>query len=223
MFGDPEILVHLRAADPRLAGVIDRVGPCGLGPAGAESPYEALFAAIASQQLTGRAAQTILGRVRHSLGGGKTPSPEAVLAAPDEALRAAGFSRAKTAALKDLAQKTASGRVPGAAALRRMDDEEIVARLTEIRGVGRWTAEMLLMFHLGRPDVLPVADYGVRNGFRIVYRKRKLPSPEQVARHGERWRPWRSVASWYLWRAVDLARADAKAAASEPRARRGRP
>jgi DNA-3-methyladenine glycosylase II len=171
------------------------------------SPYEALFESIVYQQLSGKAAATILGRVKTALADGAFPAPDVVLAAPDETLRAAGLSRAKTAAVKDLAAKTRSGHVPPLAKLRRMDDDAIVEHLTAIRGIGRWTVEMMLIFRLGRPDVLPVHDYGVRNGFRIAYGKRALPTPKQLAAFGERWRPHRTVASWYLWRAVERSRA----------------
>jgi DNA-3-methyladenine glycosylase II len=202
-----DALAHLRDVDPKLAAVIDAVGPCTLKPARMQSPYEALLESIVYQQLTGKAAATILGRVKASIGGGGFPSPEAVLAAPDDALRAAGLSRAKTAAIKDLAAKQRDGHVPPLARLRRMDDDAIVEHLTAIRGIGRWTVEMMLIFRLGRPDVLPVHDYGVRNGFRIIYGKRALPTPVQLARHAERWRPHRTIASWYLWRAVERSRA----------------
>ena len=204
-FDRPEVLDALRAADPVLAGVIDRAAPCRIEVDPMQSPYEALFSAIAHQQLTGKAAKTILGRVQSSLAkDGAFPSPEQVLGAHDDVLRAAGLSRAKTAAVKDLAEKTRSGHVPTLEALRRMDDDAIVEHLTEIRGIGRWTVEMLLIFRLGRPDVLPVHDYGVRKGFSIAYRTRGLPSPKRLAKHGERWRPYRTVAAWYLWRANEL-------------------
>jgi 3-methyladenine DNA glycosylase/8-oxoguanine DNA glycosylase len=203
----PAILDHLRAADPKLAALIDAVGPCTLKADRMQSPYEALFEAIVYQQLTGKAAATILGRVKTSFGDAAAfPAPDAVIAAPDEQLRGCGLSRAKTAAVKDLAAKEKGGHVPALAALRKMDDDAIVEHLTQIRGIGPWTVEMMLIFRLGRPDVLPVHDYGVKNGFRIAYGKRALPSPKALAKHGERWRPYRTVASWYLWRAVDRSR-----------------
>lgn len=207
-----EILDHLRAADAKLAAVIDATGPCTLAMSRMQSPYEALFEAIVYQQLTGKAAATILSRVKASFGdGARFPAPADVLAAPDEQLRGCGLSRAKTAAVKDLAAKECEGHVPALAKLRRMDDAAIVEHLTSIRGIGPWTVEMMLIFRLGRPDVLPVHDYGVRNGFRIAYGKRELPSVKALAKHGERWRPFRTVASWYLWRAVDLDRAKRRA------------
>ena len=198
-------VAHLRAADVKLAAVIDEFGACTLKIARMQSPYEALFESIVYQQLNGKAAATILGRVKASFGDAAAfPAPEAVLEAPDEQLRGAGLSRAKTAAVKDLAANACTGHVPEMARLRRMDDDAIVEHLTQIRGIGRWTVEMMLIFRLGRPDVLPVGDYGVRNGFRIAYGKREMPSPIALAARGERWRPHRTVASWYLWRAVDL-------------------
>lgn len=202
----PDVLEHLRAADPVMAGLIERAPPCRFDIDPMQSPYQALFESIVYQQLSGKAAATILGRVVASFPGRGFPRPEAVLAAPDEQLRGAGLSRAKTAAVKDLAAKAQQGHVPGLAKLGRMDDDAIVEHLTAIRGIGRWTVEMMLIFRLGRPDVLPVHDYGVRNGFRLAYRKRALPTPTQLAKHGERWRPWRTAATWYLWRAVELAK-----------------
>lgn len=168
-----------------------------------QSPFEALAEAIVYQQLTGKAAATIFGRVKAAVGE-KRLKPEALLAAPDEALRGAGLSRAKLAALKDLADKTKAGVVPSLTVLKRLSDEAIVERLTSIRGVGRWTVEMLLIFKLGRPDVLPVGDYGIRKGFARTFGLAELPTPRDVAARGERWRPHRTVASWYLWRALEL-------------------
>jgi 3-methyladenine DNA glycosylase/8-oxoguanine DNA glycosylase len=166
-------------------------------------PFDALAESIAYQQLSGKAAATIWKRVRALYPKGKWLNPAKVLATPDEMLRAAGLSRAKTAALKDLAAKTIDGTVPSGRALIRMNDDEIIARLTQVRGIGRWTVEMLLLFDLGRPDVWPVDDYGVRKGFAKTFRKRKLPTPKQLTKHGEKWRPYRSVAAWYFWRALD--------------------
>jgi 3-methyladenine DNA glycosylase/8-oxoguanine DNA glycosylase len=193
----------LRDRDPRLAQVIDAHGPCRIDANGAGTPFAALAESIAYQQLTGKAAATIYGRVLALYRPRRVLRPDDVLATSDERLREAGLSRAKVLAVKDLAQKTVDGVVPSWAALRRLDDEEIVARITTVRGVGRWTVEMLLIFHLGRPDVLPVSDYGVRKGFQRTFRKRALPTPKELMKHGERWRPYRSVASWYLWRALE--------------------
>jgi DNA-3-methyladenine glycosylase II len=166
-------------------------------------PFDALAESIAYQQLSGKAAATIFGRVRALYPKRKWLDPEQLLATPDETLRAAGLSRAKTAALKDLAAKTIDGTVPAGRALIRMSDDEIVTRLTAVRGIGRWTVEMLLLFDLGRPDVWPVDDYGVRKGFAKTFGRRKLPTPKQLMKLGEKWRPYRSVAAWYFWRALD--------------------
>ena len=200
-------LKHLRQADPILARVIALAGPCKMSPDHAQSPYEALVEAVAHQQLNGKAAQTILGRVKALHPGRPFPSPEELAGTTDELLRAAGLSRAKVMAVKDIAAKTLSGVVPVTKDLLKLDDEEIIERLTSIRGVGRWTVEMLLIFKLGRPDVLPVDDFGVRAGFGAAYRKRGLPKPKMLLKHGERWRPFRSVAAWYMWRAIELHRA----------------
>ncbi|NNF57198.1 MAG: DNA-3-methyladenine glycosylase 2 family protein [Rhodothermaceae bacterium] len=194
----------LTAADAVLGDLIAAVGPCTL-EIRAHEPFVALLRAIVYQQLSGKAAGTIHGRVL-ALFGAEVLSPEALLAVPDEALRGAGLSRAKTRAVKDLAEKTLDGTVPDQTALQPLTNEEVIERLTAVRGVGPWTVEMLLMFTLGRPDVLPVADLGVRHGYRLLYDHDELPSPSALRAHGERWRPWRSVASWYLWRAVDRAR-----------------
>ena len=190
-------------ADPLLGRLIRRVGPCRLKLDAMKSPFAALAEAIVYQQLTGRAAATIHGRVLALFRPRRVLSPDEVLAAPHEALRGAGLSRAKIAALKDPAAKTKDGTVPPLHHLRKMGEEEIIERLTRVRGVGRWTVEMLLIFRLGRPDVLPAGDYGIRKGFARAFRTRALPTPRQVLRRGERWRPHRTTASWYLWRALD--------------------
>ncbi len=164
---------------------------------------DALAESIAYQQLSGKAAATIFGRVRGLYPRRKYLDPEKILATPDETFRAAGLSRNKIAALKDLAAKTIDGTVPAGRALIRMSDDEIITRLTTVRGIGRWTVEMLLLFDLGRPDVWPVDDYGVCKGFAKTFGKRKLPTPKQLMKLGEKWRPYRSVAAWYFWRALD--------------------
>jgi DNA-3-methyladenine glycosylase II len=171
--------------------------------AGLQTPFQALAESIVYQQLTGKAAATIFGRVHDLYGGRRRFTPDAVLATEDERLRAAGLSRAKTAALKDLAAKTNEGVVPSARVLAKLSDEAIVERLTSIRGIGRWTVEMLLIFRLGRPDVLPVDDYGVRKGLMRLLGAKELPTRKELAERGERWRPYRSAASWYLWRASE--------------------
>jgi DNA-3-methyladenine glycosylase II len=195
-------------ADPRLARIIHQAGPFTLRPQKMQSPFNALMRAIVYQQLSGKAAATILSRAVALFPGKRGPEPQALLDTPDELLRSAGISRNKIASLKDLAAKTLDGTVPTLARLRKMDDEEILARLISVRGIGPWTVEMLLIFRLGRPDVLPVSDLGIRKGFMLTYQTKELPGPGKLLEHGERWRPYRSVASWYLWRAVDLQKAN---------------
>ena len=192
----------LAAADPALGAVMARVGRFRLALDGIQSPFAALAEAIVYQQLTGRAAATIHGRVKALFRPKRSFGPADILAAPDDTLRSAGLSGAKVRALRDLARRSLDGTVPTLARLRGMEDAEVVERLVEIRGIGAWTAEMLLIFRLGRPDVLPATDYGVRKGFARAFR-RALPTPGQVLRRGERWRPYRTVAAWYLWRAAD--------------------
>ena len=186
-----------------MAELIARSRRYNITPAISIRPFDALAESIAYQQLTGKAAATIFARVRALYPKRKWLDPKQLLATPDETLRAAGLSRAKTAALKDLAAKTIDGTVPSGRALVRMTDDEIITRLTTVRGIGRWTVEMLLLFDLGRPDVWPVDDYGVRKGFAKTFGRRKLPSPKQLMKFGEKWRPYRSVAAWYFWRALD--------------------
>jgi methylated-DNA-[protein]-cysteine S-methyltransferase len=201
-------LAHLRAADPALARLIDAVGPFELRLQPTPSVFLALAEAIVHQQLSGKAAQTIFARLRaqfpHPQRG---PSAEQILRASDARLRAAGLSQAKLLSLRDLARRACDGELPTLAELRRMEDDAIVERLTAVRGVGRWTVEMLLIFRLGRPDVLPVDDYGVRKGLALALRRRVVPGAKDLAARGERWQPWRTVASWYLWRALELPRA----------------
>jgi DNA-3-methyladenine glycosylase II len=195
---------ELSLADKTLARLISQVGPCTLKPRKSRSPFRALVESVTYQQLNGTAAATILGRVKNLYPGKRFPEPEDVLATPDERLRGAGLSGAKTAAIKDIAAKTVAGIVPASREIRRMSDSEIIQRLTMIRGVGPWTVEMLLIFMLGRTDVLPVTDYGVRKGFALTYRWKDLPTPRELLEYGERWRPHRTTAAWYLWRALEL-------------------
>lgn len=192
----------LAKADPVLGRHMERIGAYRIKVDGLSSIYEALAEAIVYQQLTGKAAATIFGRVQQ-LGGGALPAPATLLGLDDDALRGAGLSRAKTAALKDLATHAHGGRLPTLAQARDLDDAALVERLTAVRGIGPWTVEMLLIFRLGRADVLPATDYGVRKGFQRVFHTRQLPTPAQVVARGERWRPHRTMASWYLWRALD--------------------
>lgn len=208
-------LKHLKAADKKLAGLIERAGDFTLRPDGSSSPFAALVESILYQQLHGKAAATIHARVREYFGG--DPEPQLLLDVPEEVLRGCGVSGNKIRALRDLAERTLDGTVPGLAAIRRMNDQEIVDRLTLVRGIGPWTVEMLLIFRLGRPDVFPVNDYGVRKGFALTFKRLPktrplsaddLPRAEELQKRGRRWAPYRTVASWYLWRACDLAKAD---------------
>src|SRR5213075_9138 len=200
----------LRASHPRMAELIARSRRYNITPAVSIRPFDALAESIAYQQLSGKAAATIFGRVRALYPKAKWLDPEQLLATSDETLRAAGLSRAKTAALKDLAAKTLDGTVPSGRALILMTDDEIITRLTTVRGIGRWTVEMLLLFDLGRLDVWPVDDYGVRKGFAKTFGRRKLPTPKQFQKIGEKWRPYRSVAAWYFWRALDAPASETK-------------
>lgn len=199
-------VAHLMNVDRTLGALIRRVGPCRLEPENHLPPFAALAEAIVYQQLNGKAAGAILARVKGLFPRRRFPRPQDFLETDDDRLRAAGLSRGKLAALRDLSAKALAGGVPTARAIVRMPDEAIVERLIPIRGIGRWTVEMLLIFNLGRPDVLPVTDYGVRQGFALAYRRRALPTPGELLQHGERWRPHRSVAAWYLWQAVALSR-----------------
>jgi DNA-3-methyladenine glycosylase II len=202
-----EAIAHLKRVDPRLARAIDRiveiVGPFNMKMAAHPGPYEALLRSIFYQQLNGRAAATILGRFKDRFGNGDFPAPAQILAASTRQLRSVGLSRQKIAAVRDLARKTLDGTVPPQAEIELLSNEEIIERLTAVRGVGVWTVEMLLMFQLGRPNILPVSDFGVRKGFQIAFGKKKMPTPKELAVYGERWHPYRTVASWYLWRASE--------------------
>jgi O-6-methylguanine DNA methyltransferase len=204
---DPDLAVaHLRAADPVLARVIDTIGPFRMQLRPALSVFAALARAIVYQQLNGKAASAILERVSALFPRGRLTAGR-LLRISEERLRGAGLSRSKLLSLHDLAQKAEDGRLPTLGEIQSMADETIVERLSEVRGIGRWTAEMLLMFRLGRPDVLPADDYGVRKGFAIAFDKSELPSPKELAAYGGRWKPYRTVASWYLWRVVERATA----------------
>ena len=194
---------HLAGTDPRFAALIAQSLRYKIKPQALTRPFDALAESIAYQQESGKAAATIWGRVRALYPRRKYLDPRLVLETVDESFRGAGLSRNKIAALKDLAAKTLDGTVPSTRVLARMTDEEIIARLITVRGIGRWTVEMLLLFDLGRPDVWPVHDYGVRKGFAKTFGRRKLPTPKQLMKFGEKWRPYRSVAAWYFWRALD--------------------
>src|SRR5271155_4936502 len=205
-------LQQLTTADPKLGALIERVGPFALRVKSTHSPFEALLESILYQQLHANAARAILGRLLAGFGDFH-PRPDQLLAAPEEMLRAAGLSRGKLLSLRDLAAKTLDGTVPPLPVIRNMPDGEIIERLSAVRGIGAWTAEMLLIFRLGRPDVFPGTDYGIRKGYLLTFGKVKagkpvtaemLPQPKQMQRRAGRWKPWRSVASWYLWRAAEL-------------------
>ena len=206
---------YLSRVDRRLARVIQHSGPCLLQPESTQNIFEVLMEAIIYQQLNGKVAAKITERVkalfpentkrlrtRRGLVNG-FPTPEQILSASQEQLRSAGLSRAKMLAIQDLAAKTADGTVPTVKQAQGMSDEELIERIDTVRGVGRWTVEMLLLFRLGRPDVLPVDDYGVRKGFAKLHNLEELPKPKELLAYGERWRPYRSVASWYRWRAAE--------------------
>jgi DNA-3-methyladenine glycosylase II len=200
-------LKHLCAVDPVMRQLIARVGACELAPEPWRSPFQSLVQAVAHQQLNGTAANTILTRFKKLFPRRKFPKPDDLAGVTDEQIRACGFSFAKIAAIRDLGAKTLDGTIPSSRVIAKLSDEEIVTRLTAARGVGRWTVEMLLIFQLGREDVLPVDDFGVRNGFRLAYKKRVMPKPKVLAAFGKKWAPHRTTAAWYLWRAADLAKA----------------
>jgi len=204
---------EVAARDPALAAVIAIAGPVRLRPADPDGHFGALVRAIAYQQLAGAAAAAIHGRVRALVDGPLTP--EAVLALPDGALRGAGFSAAKTASVLDLATRTASGEVV-LTRTGRLSDDEIVARLSRVRGIGPWTAEMFLMFELRRLDVWPTGDLGVRQGWGLAHRLAAPPTPSELAALGEPLRPVRSVAAWYCWQAVHQSRQVAQAPGRTP-------
>jgi 3-methyladenine DNA glycosylase/8-oxoguanine DNA glycosylase len=211
-----EALAHLSRVDRKLARIIVKSGPFALRPERMQSIFEALLESIIYQQLNGKVAATITARVKalfpentHSLRTRRGlvagfPTPEQILAARPELLRSAGLSQNKMLAIRDLAAKTLDGTVPSTRQAYRMSDDELVERLTAVRGIGRWTVEMLLMFRLGRPDVLAVDDYGIRKGFAKIHKLAELPKPKELMAYGERWRPHRSIASWYLWRAAEM-------------------
>lgn len=202
---DTAAVDHLRRSDRRMRALVDRIGPPTLRIEALGDPYAALMRSIVYQQLTGKAAATILGRVCALFGSDEIPRPDQVLAASSERLRSAGLSGAKTLAVQDLARRAAGGEIPSYRSLARMDDDAIVERLTQVRGIGRWSVEMLLIFRMGRPDVWPTGDYAVRKSYAALHGLDELPSPRALHEGGEPWRPHRSAAAWYLWRALDTA------------------
>jgi len=204
-FDHTEAHAHLSRADKRLAALIERVGEFQFKLDECDSVYESLLEAIMHQSIAGKAARAIFARIQALGSNGNCPTPEELLRVPTRTLRKVGLSRAKVAAVRDLAQKAIDGVVPTLAQAEKMTDQELVERLISVRGIGAWTVEMFLIFRLGRPDVLPIHDYGVQKGWAITYRKKSIPKPKDLLKFGERWRPYRTVASWYMWRAVQLA------------------
>jgi DNA-3-methyladenine glycosylase II len=194
---------HFEANDPIIALIVSLSGQYRLGEASGWSVFEALARSIASQQISGAVARKMIEKLV-AAHGGRFPTPAQIAAATPEQLRLSGFSFAKIKALQDLAAHCLDGRLPQDDAMALMDDEEVIERCAAVRGIGRWTAQMLLMFHFGRQDVLPADDFGVRNGFRLAYGLKGMPRPKALLAYGERWAPYRSAAAWYLWRAVDL-------------------
>jgi DNA-3-methyladenine glycosylase II len=196
---------HLSARDEKLASLIVETVQFQIDMEGAQSPYEALLESIAYQSISGKAAATIFGRVKALGSNGRAPSPQEMLKLRKPALRKAGLSGAKILAMKDTAQKTIDGIVPTLEEAQRLSDEELVERLVSVRGIGAWTVEMFLIFNLGRPDVLPIHDLGVKKGWSVTYGKKHMPKPKELLAFGEQWRPYRTVASWYMWRAFERA------------------
>jgi DNA-3-methyladenine glycosylase II len=201
---------HLSKNDPVMKRLIREHGICALVPELRRSPFQSLVQAVAHQQLNGTAANTILTRFKKLFPGRKFPKPADLVKVTDAQIRACGFSFAKIRAIRDIAEKTLSGVIPSSRQIIKLSDDEIIARLTEVRGVGRWTVEMLLIFQLGRHDVLPVDDFGVRSGFGHAYQKGKMPKPKELLAFGDKWKPHRTTAAWFLWRAADSTKAAAK-------------
>lgn len=209
-----KIVSHLSASDKKLSKLIEQVGDFALEVNALQSSYESLAESIIYQQITGKAAKSIHNKVVAHFADGdieaKFPSPKEILQAEDESLRSCGLSRSKVLAIKDLAEKTLSGVVPDVHEMHELEDQELIERLTSIRGIGPWTVQMLLIFRLGRQDILPNTDYGIRKGFALTYWPKSklkgdsLPTPGEIAKQAEVWRPYRTCASWYLWRALDL-------------------
>jgi DNA-3-methyladenine glycosylase II len=193
---------HLRRADPVMADVIARVGRCTLVPREEWTHFDALLRSIVFQQLSGKAAATIHGRVLQLIGDGEGAASR-IVATSHDAFRAAGLSNAKATYVRNLAEHVLDGSLP-VNSLHELSDDEIIAALTQVKGIGKWSAQMFLMFRLGRPDVLPDTDLGVQKGVQKAYRLRKLPTPAQVLRRGQKWAPYRTIASWYMWRILEV-------------------
>jgi DNA-3-methyladenine glycosylase II len=200
-----EAVRHLSERDDTLRALIAETVPFQIDVADAQSPYEVLLESIAYQSISGKAAATIFGRIKSLGADGRPPSPEQMLKIPAAKLRKAGLSGAKVQAMKDLAKKALSGVVPTHDEALNLSDDELVERLVSVRGIGAWTVEMFLIFRLGRPDVLPIHDLGVKKGWSVAYGKKHMPKPKELLKFGERWRPYRTVASWYMWRAFERA------------------
>ena len=198
-------LVHLAERDEQLKGLIAETTPFEVDFAEAQTPYDALLESICHQSISGKAAATIFGRVKALGSNGRAPTPEEMLRIRKPVLRKAGLSGAKILAMKDLAKKTIEGVVPTLERALEMSDEELIERLVSVRGIGAWSVEMFLIFRLGRPDVLPIHDLGVKKGWSVAYGKKHMPRPAELLAFGERWRPYRTVASWYMWRAFERA------------------
>jgi 3-methyladenine DNA glycosylase/8-oxoguanine DNA glycosylase len=204
-FDHVEARAHLSSNDKHLSALIERVGEFQFKLDECDSVYESLLEAVMHQSIAGKAAQAIYARIKALGTDGRAPTPEQLLRVRKQTLRKCGLSNAKVAAVRDLARKTIDGVVPTIEAAQKMSDQELVDRLISVRGIGAWTVEMFLIFRLGRPDVLPIHDYGVQKGWALTYRRKIIPKPKDLLKFGERWRPYRTVASWYMWRAVALA------------------
>ncbi len=200
-----EAVRHLCERDEQLKRLVAEMEAFEIDVADAQSPYEVLLESIAYQSISGKAAATIFARIKALGDNGRPPTPEEMLKIPTAKLRKAGLSGAKAAAMKDLARKTLEGIVPTHEEALKLPDEELVERLVSVRGIGAWTVEMFLIFRLGRPDVLPIHDLGVKKGWSVAYGKKHMPTPNELLKFGERWRPYRTVASWYMWRAFEKA------------------
>jgi DNA-3-methyladenine glycosylase II len=222
-FDLPEATKHLAERDDCLKRLIEETLPFQIDVADAQSPYEALLESIAYQSISGKAAATIFGRVKALSATGRAPTPQEMLKLRKPVLRKAGLSGAKILAMKDLAQKTIEGIVPSFEEALKLSDEELVERLVSVRGIGAWTVEMFLIFRLGRPDVLPIHDLGVKKGWAITYGKKHMPKPKELLAFGERWRPYRTVASWYMWRACQRAGNAAMRKIRPAKVRKGKP
>lgn len=202
----PEAETHLSQRCKIMRQLIRTHGSCTLTPDLNRPPFESLLNAVAHQQLNGKAAETILERFRSLFSSKRFPTAARIADVEDEDLRGCGFSRAKVSSIRDIAAKTLDGTIPSSRVIRSLSDEEIIERLIKVRGVGRWTVEMLLIFKLGRPNVLPADDFGVRSGFRIAFGFNEMPKPRDLLAYGERWRPYATTATWYLWRAADASK-----------------